>query len=354
MDGMRCVAGRDNTNWDILAGLRFVLAAIVACGHVSYYFADADPVTRWLGDLGGKVAVVGFLLISGYSIAASLSTRRDGFYRRRLLRIYPMYGVAILFAGALEFALDGVARMPSGEAVIGTGPWVTLGNLLFGQTFFVKPMAFDGPVWSLAVEVSYYVASPLLLRLDRRVLLGLLAVSALAYVAPRRDDWGGAYYAFSRLNALIYAWAWLMGFVLHGTRRGWLPAAFAAGGAVLIVLKPFNNPEAAAPVTFVATFGSVLAAATLARGWRLPGWLRTGLAYLGDLSYPLYLVHFPALIAAVGLGLTHAAAATAFAVALSVAALATIDVRLKRLVLAALPGLGMRPVSRQEGSAQTG
>jgi peptidoglycan/LPS O-acetylase OafA/YrhL len=333
---MKVAMERSHTRWELLAGLRFILAAIVICGHVTFYFANVDPVTVWLGNLGGKAAVVGFLLVSGYSIAASIAKRPDGFYRRRLWRIYPLYILAILFASGVEIASGGVAHMPSGASVTGNGAVVALGNALLLQTFLVKPMAFDGPVWSLAVEVSYYVAAPLLLRLDRHVLLGVLALSALAYIAPRHDDWGPVYFAFSRLNALIFAWAWLMGFLLHGARQRGLPVLFAVAGAGFIALNPFNNPEALAPVTFLAALGCVVAAGTVSPAWQVPRWGRRVLLYLGDLSYPLYLIHFPALIVAVRLGITSPGIAMLFATALSAAALYVVDVRLKQGVAAAI------------------
>ena len=326
----------NNTQWEILAGTRFALAWIVLCGHTSFYFTDVDPVTSWIGDLGGKAAVTGFLVVSGYSIAASIRARPEGFYRRRLLRIYPLYAAAILLAYATELALRGEAQMPSGQVVTGTGPWVAMGNMALVQTFFVKPIAFNGPVWSLAVEVCFYLFAPLLLRLGRPALLGLIAISAVAYVAPRQADLGLPYFVFTHLNALIFAWAWLLGFVLHAAPRGGLAFVLAILAMTLTAANDYHNPEAAAPWTVLVVTACVMTAANPSLVPRIPAPVATGLTWLGDLSYPLYLIHFPALIIAAAFGLTSHAAAMLFAVVLSMLALLLIDVWLKRKILARL------------------
>ena len=47
---------RDHTDRDTRASLRFLLAFIVMSSHVATYVANADPVTKGVGHLGGKAA----------------------------------------------------------------------------------------------------------------------------------------------------------------------------------------------------------------------------------------------------------------------------------------------------------
>jgi peptidoglycan/LPS O-acetylase OafA/YrhL len=70
-----------SAKWNILSGLRFLLALIVAATHLSLS-TDAAPV-RILAGLGAFEAIVGFLVIGGYSNGSSIQKRPDGFFLRR-------------------------------------------------------------------------------------------------------------------------------------------------------------------------------------------------------------------------------------------------------------------------------
>jgi peptidoglycan/LPS O-acetylase OafA/YrhL len=83
--------------WKVLAGLRFFLAWIVVCYHLKNFIPDyGKDFLCTFGKLNGLTAVLGFLLISGYSIAHSLTKNPEGFYNRRFLRIYPLYFCAVI------------------------------------------------------------------------------------------------------------------------------------------------------------------------------------------------------------------------------------------------------------------
>jgi peptidoglycan/LPS O-acetylase OafA/YrhL len=75
--------------------MRFLLASIVAVAHISDF--EKSPFSMFCAaSLDAKAAVVGFLVISGFSIAASLDRDPNGFYFRRFKRIYPIYFFAVL------------------------------------------------------------------------------------------------------------------------------------------------------------------------------------------------------------------------------------------------------------------
>lgn len=79
---------QSSQRWAVLGGLRFALAALVLVGHARY----CTPTYRWvqfLAQFGSFSAVLGFFLISGYSIAHSYDRRPDGFFRRRIQRLAP-------------------------------------------------------------------------------------------------------------------------------------------------------------------------------------------------------------------------------------------------------------------------
>ena len=205
-----------------------------------------------------------FFLVSGYSIAASLRRYPTGFYTRRLLRIYPIYLLTIVCAFILERAINGDLVMPGDEVFHPSGIWVAIANLFFLQTFIVKPIGFDIPVWSLAIEVAYYLAAPFLARLPKWTVLALIGVSAVSFASPRNGAAGPIYYLFTHFNMLTYAWAWMMGFYFYTSRHWAIVIGFAALGSVVIRLNTYLNPEPYAVATYLGALALVVIAA---EGW---------------------------------------------------------------------------------------
>jgi len=330
---------RDAGGWEILAGLRFVLALIVACGHL-FRFAPADGVLDRalirIGAFDAVAAVFCFLVISGFSIAHSITRSPDGYIRRRVLRIYPLY-LAGLGAALLPFLFAG-PRIETINSVF-TWPDTTdlLGNLVLLQGFVVPPVAANGPLWTLAVEVFCYLLAPLLIRLPMAGLLAATAASALAFAA---FPWLhlGFYSTLSHgLPALFLVWAWLAGFVFFLRRHdARYQVALICLGALLFSINTTFNMRLAV-FTYVATAALVVHCDRL----ELPAAARRLAAYLGELSYPLYVIHVPVfLFAHAVLGLRSAAALLALAFLAAAALYHGIDKPLRR------PGLAARlPVS---------
>lgn len=99
---------RDEPRWAVLAALRFFLSLVVVVGHCCSLVSgpsDWTFVGLWLNQ---GSAVFGFFILSGYSIAASLEQSPTGFYRRRMLRIWPLY------LGCIAFGLLVSLRIPNG------------------------------------------------------------------------------------------------------------------------------------------------------------------------------------------------------------------------------------------------
>jgi peptidoglycan/LPS O-acetylase OafA/YrhL len=315
-----------SSQWEVLGALRFVLAFVVMCVHLTWYSAPGTwpyPVTA----LGGKAAVIGFLLISGYSIAASLERQRVGFYRRRLLRIYPLYLASLLFTAAIALHVGPHLVLPN-QTLDRSGPITYLGNLLLLQTFVVKPVAYNGPVWSLAVEVSYYLIAPLLSRLDGRLLYAAIICSFVGFMLPKHADRGIVYLVLSKTNAINYFWAWGLGFMLW-SRSNWAVISLALIGIAIVFLGPATQDPLDA-VTYTVSLGLILSAHRIHLSKRLGQIGR----YLGDISYPLYLFHFPTLIIVYeAFGTRSPALLTAAALLASIAAFHFVDRFLKHRLL---------------------
>ena len=151
-----------------LDGLR-ALAVLLVVGHHLYRWGAGDwPLLR-LSALSatldfGFIGVLLFFVISGFLLflpyARSLVAGTPWpsvvqFYRRRVLRILPVYYVALTIAGIL--------LMASGKLQ----GWVLKGLALdFLLLQNVSPSAanlvgiLDGPLWTLAIEWQFYLLLP--------------------------------------------------------------------------------------------------------------------------------------------------------------------------------------------------
>ena len=76
-------------NWELLSITRFMLAFIVMAVHLGN--ADHTRFLNWASAFGGFESVLGFLLISGFSIGKSISKNKESYFKRRVARIYPVY-----------------------------------------------------------------------------------------------------------------------------------------------------------------------------------------------------------------------------------------------------------------------
>ena len=287
-------------NWNLLAGLRFIFAALVATAHLSMFVPCPQPVAAGRAILA-MAAVLGFLVISGYSIAASLQRETTHFYGRRFWRIYPAYAAALLVSWlpALDY------RHLSAHHLLRVGhPSAAgfLGNATFLQGFFVAPLVTNPVFWTLSAEVLFYALAPLLLRCKPLSLVTLIAASAAAFALHPHlrhpNLWDDGY----AIPALCLLWAWLLGFIGFQRRHDWKAAALLVGVGV-VSLGAYGLSLYSAKATAVGVVAFVLFTAIFLCSDRLQLGARMGRiwSYGGDLSYPLYLVHYPVILAVLSL-----------------------------------------------------
>jgi peptidoglycan/LPS O-acetylase OafA/YrhL len=273
--------------WPILAAIRFFLALVVAGSHLTWYMETQSSVSV-ISYFSGMAAVLGFLVMSGYSIAASYAKQRNGFYWRRVLRIIPLYVVLIAFSAVGPALLGGQITVPGGHFVTPQFGQV-LGNLFFLQGFLVMPLNTCPVVWTLSVEVFFYLATPWLARLSQRTLLftvlalaGLFACSRFLHLPFYAELLYGS-------NVVLLGWAWLLGFWIFRAREHehTIVVALSLG----ICVMAFNNSFLTVlwPITWIITILAIGYAELFPYGKRLAAFL----SLLGDASYPLYLAHMP-------------------------------------------------------------
>ena len=264
--------------------LRWMLASIVLMVHLKDTFVPSNGLLEGLVSFGGKAAVIGFFLISGYSIAHSYGERPEGYFRRRFLRIYPIYGVAVLFTQFVVFITPSPAVCLDGYAYVSAGFLTSVANLFLLQEFAAIPLTYNVALWTLSIEVFYYVLAPLLYRCPRVVIVLLILVSMLLFQFPLANQ---PLYGYV---ALLFFWPWLLGFLL-GRNEGalLLPIILGTMGAALVFTSGRETPEPLSVVTYLVTFAAILVTTRI----HLPMLVQKAANLLGDLSYPLYLFHLP-------------------------------------------------------------
>ena len=275
------------SSWAVLAALRWFLASIVMMLHLEDTFVPSNSWSHFIVSFGGKAAVMGFFLISGYSIAHSYGERPDGYFRRRFLRIYPLYCVAVLFTQFVVFITPSPAVCLNGYAYVSAGFLTSVANLLLLQQFIAIPLTYNIPLWTLSIEVFYYLLAPFLYRRPQIAIALLVVASMIAFQFPLTNP---PLYGYL---VLVFFWPWLIGFLVGQNQgRPTLPVILGLIGGVLVFISDKETPEPLSVVTYLVTFGAILTAPR----FNLPKLVQKIANLLGDLSYPLYLFHLPLMI----------------------------------------------------------
>lgn len=250
------------------------------------------------------IAVDFFFVLSGFVIFASYHERLgQGFSRARFMllrigRLWPLHVAILLAFVALEIlplALGDGAGAFAGRQSLETLP----ANFLLIQTF-VHPdaMTWNGPSWSISVELALYLLAAILLsRIPRMAPYVFAAMAAAAGIALMGVDWK-AYPAFafgvtSVLRGIggfgfgvfaAFLWLRLPSSPMWQRSAPWLEGVTAAValGVVAWPMGMLSNHAAFALLVFVFAFDS----GPLSRALSMRGFVWVGL-----ISYSIYLVH---------------------------------------------------------------
>ena len=298
-------------------------------GHIDYAREPFYPLLRLFYERGFE-AVDLFFVISGFiffwlyqaKLASRALSLRD-FAALRFSRLYPLHILTLLMVAAMQFAhhhLTGQFFVYSAN-----DPLHFVMQLLFLQD--LDPNAsFNGPTWSLSVEVFMYglfcvlawlgalrsAIAPIVL-----IAVGMLLHATSSDLARGMCGYfagGAAYRLFERLNgsarrrtylslfAIVCAMGWGVVLLDTYTDRSVSAAAAAALPANWLRLFSYAYLYGLAPATVV----------TLSLHENSSGHRYANLAWLGEISYSTYLLHFPmqlALALLVAVGLVDVAAA---------------------------------------------
>ena len=276
---------KSDNRWDVLAALRFVLAALVVITHSGIVDRNANLYLHFGGQTG-FAAVFVFFIISGYSIAASLEKERSGYFGRRVRRIYPTFLLAILFCFvATSF---GPITLPYGQVVTSPSFLVYLGHLFMAQGLLVGLIPLDAPLYTLAIEWWLYMIAPILI-INRNVFAILAGLASFSFMFFYFTVKGIASTDAGYLNIFLYSWPWLFGFAFY---RSQSPLNTMLVVAPPLVLFGHFLIQDYSPLVVGAGSAIVLVADKIKISSEK---LRSIMRWLGDVSYPLYLFHCPLL-----------------------------------------------------------
>jgi peptidoglycan/LPS O-acetylase OafA/YrhL len=295
-------------NFDIT---RLCLATFVFLAHYAWIFPNGPlPVglIRFLIGDDGQRCVQAFFIISGFLMFQSFERSNDvlSFFEKRVRRIIPAYVTVIFLSAMLGLWLThlSIQQYLSVDLIK-----YVLWNLIFLN--FMHPFlpgVFDdlpihyinGPLWTLKIEVAYYVLMPLLFRIGQRI--GFISLFLTLYVLS-------VIYS-SYMNELANQ----TGAHVYSILAAQLPGqmCYFASGALVASYRPDHLAFGDAKTFFCVALGgvalvsagifylgvSILQPAILAAivlsfclaGPKLGGWMK-----YGDWSYGIYIIHFPVL-----------------------------------------------------------
>ena len=267
---------------------------------------------------GGYIGVDIFYVISGYLITGLLLRELDktgtislkSFYLRRVKRLLPTsFSVLIVTALVAWYLYPATMRSELGKDIAAAGIYISNYLFAFWQMDYQNLSAIPPVVihyWSLAVEEQFYIFWPfIVLTLYRRggrtsVRNGIFFISLASFLFSLFQTSAAPIWAFYSLPTR----AWELGV---GALLLYIPARikfsqnylWIALGLFLYGVTIFRDntpfPGLAALVPVVGTAISLAAVQSWPRILNVVGKNRA-VQWLGEISYPLYLWHWPLLV----------------------------------------------------------
>ncbi|MEE9429079.1 MAG: acyltransferase [Paracoccaceae bacterium] len=289
-----------------LDGVRCLSIGAVLWHHSPLYDPES---TSFLLLNRGFLGVDLFFVLSGFLITTLLLREETGngrisipaFYRRRALRILPVYFLLVTALSVYYLLIKGEVQY---------GPLVPY-YYLFLANFLTGDIPLLAPTWSLSVEEQYYMVWPLIivLSLGFARARGWLLVLAIGFcaVAQQSGMWpgplptehaiwalpGGAYEAIllgSFLAVVLnnrqgYRWVWAL------LRHRWTPVVIFT--VLLVLLEVLPSALTGWPELLIHLTMTLLLASVVLREDHVlrPVLSFAPVARIGTISYGIYLYH---------------------------------------------------------------
>ena len=317
-------------HYALLDGLRGVAALLVVWYHIfeGFQFAGNKPVIDFINH--GYLAVDFFFILSGFVVGYAYDNRwgktltLGGFFRRRLIRLQPMVIMGAVI-GAASFLISGMERWDGTHATL----WLTFLAFVCGCLMLPalprmprevrgngEMFPLNGPCWSLFFE---YVGNIVYALFIRRLSTRLLAVLSFAlccaltwFAVTDQSGYGsiGVGWTVDRTNILggmlrmlcPFTMGVLMSRLFKPLRQA--RGAFWTSAALLLIIfhVPYIHSDGALSLNGIFEAACIIAVFPLVV-WYAASGKTTDIAstricrFLGNISFPLYIVHYPLMYA---------------------------------------------------------
>ena len=305
--------------------LRFILAITVVIAHSSSVFGFSF--------VGGQIAVQAFYIISGFYMTLILNEKYVGinrsyklFISNRFLRLYPIYWTVLFLKIASSLAISiSTNGINLGKFAIYTEYFHTMsfGSFIFllftnlfiflqdmvmflgldvssGQLFFTSNFNETSPqlnkflfipqAWTVAVELSFYLIAPFLVRKKLKLIISLILLSLLLrfvlfHYGLSNDPWSYRFFPTELVFFLLGIVSYQI-YVLIRTldiKKGYLNAIWFSilGFTLFYNFLPIPYKY---PIYLFLFFICLPFIFILTKKWKYD-------IYIGELSYPIYISH---------------------------------------------------------------
>lgn len=272
---------------------------------------------------GGFIGVDIFFVISGYLMTAIILKGFDqktfgllDFYKKRVIRIFPELLVLLIVFGGIIYLFLPTQFLPYSKSSFSSSLFFSNISYYLNSGYFdqASHRNFLLHTWSLSVEWQFYMVYPLLLLLIKKfvdhrkkifqiLFLILLVISFVDMIYSQKADSSYAFYM-----STTRGWEMLMGGLAFIYQKNTLKFSNRNKGVLLILayitIGYFIVNAGSYDWPSMITLLPVSATAVIiALNYDFKVYRNQILKYTGDLSYSLYLYHWPFFVLSAFLGL---------------------------------------------------
>ena len=319
----------------VLDAFRFFASVLVVLVHYEVIFGESVVYGTF-----ATTAVSWFFIVSGFILSytyPSLDSLQDyrRFYLHRIIRIYPVYFLAVVVSSlfvSLNYLTIGeeffsevnrpfelIHDLPE-QKEVRFFTLSTLRHLVFAQSVGsveTLKLVFNGPLWSIVLEIYFYLAFPLLLLMIKplttmtRILVAFIMGYSLQLLLIQVNLPEAESYDVINLNVPVYTnpfirgIEFIFGMLLYKVftfwdlrkvvgRLNWTPTIMTVLLYVIVVIYVHDNiPYQYSSFFLVVPFVTIMIYALLRLQWHPANYIVRYCTTLGGISYVLYSFHWP-------------------------------------------------------------